>query len=88
MSAEEFASKVSRTKPDEEDEDLVLKVEVGAPPALVYKLFTDVEMMQRFSHARAVAEPKVGGRYSLYDGNIVGVYDELVEVGGGEEGVR
>lgn len=49
------------------------------PPVELYNVLTQPELMRAFTCAPAQVNSSVGGKYSLFDGNITGEFIELVD---------
>ncbi len=49
----------------------------NATPKQVYDAYTDPEKQSEFTDSKATGKPKVGGKYSTWDGYIFGKYLEL-----------
>ncbi|KAL4656374.1 hypothetical protein GN956_G6473 [Arapaima gigas] len=47
-------------------------------PEELYRVFTNQEMVQAFTHSAAVLEADKGGKFRLLDGNVLGEFQELV----------
>jgi len=47
------------------------------PPRLIFEALTDAKIVSTFTQAPAVTDPKVGGEYSFFAGNVTGKYLEL-----------
>jgi activator of HSP90 ATPase len=50
-----------------------------APPSEVYNAFLQAKKHSNFTHSKATCEPRVGGRFTAYDGYISGRILELDE---------
>lgn len=48
------------------------------PPAELYNVLTLPELMRAFTNAPTQVDPTVGGKFSLFDGQITGEFIELV----------
>jgi len=48
------------------------------PPAELYNVFTLPELLRAFTNSAVTADPKVGGKFSLFGGQISGEFLELV----------
>ena len=51
-------------------------------------MMTDPQMLNALTQGSAKFEPTVGGKFSLFDGNVVGENLELVQYGGERGRVR
>jgi activator of HSP90 ATPase len=58
------------------------KIFIPAKPADVYDAFLDARKHSRFTGSRATSDPKIGGKFTAWDGYILGKNLEL------EEGMR
>ncbi|KPP67968.1 activator of 90 kDa heat shock protein ATPase1-like [Scleropages formosus] len=47
-------------------------------PEELYRVFTNQEMVQAFTHGAALVEGEKGGKFRLLDGNVLGEFQELV----------
>ncbi|XP_076834579.1 activator of 90 kDa heat shock protein ATPase homolog 1b [Brachyhypopomus gauderio] len=47
-------------------------------PDDLYRVFLKQELVQAFTHSAAVVEPEKGGKFRLFEGNVVGEFQELV----------
>lgn len=54
------------------------QVAFPASPEIVYKAYTDPLEQTRFTGAEATGQPKVGNRFTAWDGYIEGTYLELI----------
>lgn len=60
------------------DVDIVLKAVVPASPERVFAGFVEAAEHAAMTGAPATSEPRVGGRFTAWDGYIEGTYVELV----------
>jgi activator of HSP90 ATPase len=51
----------------------------NATPKQVYDAYTDPQKHSEFTDSKATGKPKVGGKYSTWDGYIFGKYLELAD---------
>ncbi len=53
------------------------KVFIKAKPVEVYDAYIDAEMHSEFTGSPATSDPKIGGKFTAWDGYITGTYVEL-----------
>jgi uncharacterized protein YndB with AHSA1/START domain len=58
-------------------DQIIAKVVIPAPPALVYEAFVSAKKHAAFTGSPATSEERVGGKFSAWDGYISGRYLEL-----------
>jgi len=74
-----FNSVVNKPKDDKfELTSLKMTEELKCTAEDFYRSLTEIELIQAFTRANAVMDPKVGGVFQLFDGNISGRFTELV----------
>lgn len=59
--------------------NLTLKPAFSASPEELYRIFTDQGMVAAWSRSKPELEPKNGGKFKLFGGNITGEFTELNE---------
>ena len=79
---------VSSSTPDMKSLQIGVKIDTAAdytfsqnfkcPPTELYNVLTLPELMRAFTNAPAQVDPTVGGKFSLFDGQITGQYTKLV----------
>jgi uncharacterized protein YndB with AHSA1/START domain len=60
------------------DPEIVLHAELPVSPTRIYDAFLDAEQHSAMTGASATSEPRIGGRFTAWDGYIEGTYVELV----------
>ena len=60
-------------------ETIVQSAVIGATPDKVYEAYTSPERHSEFTGSRATGSPRVGGRFTAWDGYISGRFLELVK---------
>ena len=55
------------------------KIEFVTSPSELYQIFMDVNRVRAWSRSDVRLEPKVGGKFSLFGGNVEGEFLEIVE---------
>ncbi|CAH8831745.1 unnamed protein product [Trichobilharzia szidati] len=63
---------------DLSNKNLSITDEFFCTPDDLYKVFTTKELIQAFTRSEAIVDAVPGGTYSVFSGNISGVFDELV----------
>ena len=56
-----------------------IKVTFDVPAHVIYKVFTDQMMLCQMTQGPAVCQPQPGGKFELFDGNIMGEFVSLEE---------
>ncbi|CAH8446670.1 unnamed protein product [Heterobilharzia americana] len=65
---------------DISNKNLSIMDEFFCTPDDLYRVFTTKELIQAFTRSEAVVDSVVGGTYSVFSGNITGIFDELAFV--------
>nr|CAX71081.1 Activator of 90 kDa heat shock protein ATPase homolog 1 [Schistosoma japonicum]CAX76403.1 Activator of 90 kDa heat shock protein ATPase homolog 1 [Schistosoma japonicum]CAX76408.1 Activator of 90 kDa heat shock protein ATPase homolog 1 [Schistosoma japonicum] len=63
---------------DLSNRDLSITDEFFCTPDDLYRVFTTKELVQAFTRSEAIMDSVVGGTYSVFSGNITGIFDVLV----------
>eukprot|EP00008_Paramoeba_atlantica_P002748 CAMPEP_0201484130 /NCGR_PEP_ID=MMETSP0151_2-20130828/8331_1 /ASSEMBLY_ACC=CAM_ASM_000257 /TAXON_ID=200890 /ORGANISM="Paramoeba atlantica, Strain 621/1 / CCAP 1560/9" /LENGTH=337 /DNA_ID=CAMNT_0047867647 /DNA_START=39 /DNA_END=1052 /DNA_ORIENTATION=+ len=71
-------SKEIVTKDSGPGKNLSQKVTLNGPVEMIFQTFLDKDRLSAFTQSEAKIDPRVGGSFSLFSGNVHGIFSEIV----------
>jgi len=56
------------------------RVSLAAPLEMIFQTFLDKDRLSAFTQSASEIDPRVGGVFSLFSGNVTGIFTEIVSM--------